>query len=97
MKNILFVKKKEVRDENFHLLRLNFPFQRYELVPSYTFSYQVYHTNGGYANTYDGSCTGYPSISKVLLPKIRKEGGNIEIFVRCTETKTEDYSYVGKI
>ncbi len=40
MKNILFVNKEKARDKNFHLLRLNFPFQRYELVPSYTFSYQ---------------------------------------------------------
>ncbi|WP_077152535.1 hypothetical protein [Bacteroides bouchesdurhonensis] len=96
MKNILLVKKEEVRDENFHLPRLNFPFQGYELVPSYTFSYQVYHTNGGYANTYDGNSTSYASISEVLLPKIGEKGGNIEISVRCTDTETDDYSYVVK-
>lgn len=96
MKNILFVNKEKVRDKNFHLLRLNFPFQRYELVPSYTFSYQAYHTNEGYANTYNGSSTSSLGISKAPLPKIGKEGGDIKIFVRCTETKTDDYRYVIK-
>ena len=90
MKNILFVNKEKVRDKNFHLLRQNFPFQRYELVPSYTFSYQAYHTNEGYANTYNGSSTSSLGISKALLPKIGKEEGVLKIFLSCTETQSED-------
>ncbi len=89
MKNILFAKKEEVRNENFLSLTLNFPFQGSELIPPYTTFISSPSYRWKLCKYINRKLYQLPRYKQSSTPENRKRRRDIGIFVRCTETKNE--------